>query len=158
MAGSVNKVILVGNLGQDPEIRSFQNGGKVANLRIATSETWKDRNSGERRERTEWHTIAIYSEPLVRVAEQFLKKGSKVYVEGQLETRKWQDQQGNDRYSTEVALRPFRSELHMLDGKAGSSAGDDRGNGYGAGGSPSSQPSGRPDFDDSIPFLMEWRA
>ena len=157
MAGSVNKVILVGNLGQDPEIRSFQNGGKIANLRIATSETWKDRNSGERRERTEWHTIAIYSEPLVRVAEQFLKKGSKVYVEGQLETRKWQDQQGNDRYSTEVALRPFRSELHMLDGKAGGSAGNDRGNGYGAGGSPSSQPSGRPDFDDSIPFLMEWR-
>ena len=157
MAGSVNKVILVGNLGQDPEIRSFQNGGKVANLRIATSETWKDRNSGERRERTEWHTIAIYSEPLVRVAEQFLKKGSKVYVEGQLETRKWQDQQGNDRYSTEVALRPFRSELHMLDGKAGGSAGDDRGNGYGAGGSPSSQPSGRPDFDSDIPFAMEWR-
>ena len=157
MAGSVNKVILVGNLGQDPEIRSFQNGGKVANLRIATSETWKDRNSGERRERTEWHTVAIYSEPLVRVAEQFLKKGSKVYVEGQLETRKWQDQQGNDRYSTEVALRPFSSELHMLDGKAGGSAGDDRGNGYGAGGSPSSQPSGRPDFDDEIPFIMEWR-
>ena len=158
MAGSVNKVILVGNLGQDPEIRSFQNGGKIANLRIATSETWKDKNTGERKERTEWHTIAIYSEPLVRVAEQFLKKGSKVYVEGQLETRKWQDQSGNDRYSTEVALRPFRSELHMLDGKAGGSAGDDRGNGYGAGGSPSSQPSGRPDFDDLIPFLMEWRA
>ena len=158
MAGSVNKVILVGNLGQDPEIRTFQNGGKIANLRIATSETWKDRNTGERKERTEWHTVAIYSEPLVRVAEQYLKKGSKVYVEGQLETRKWQDQQGNDRYSTEVALRPFRSELHMLDGKAGGSAGDDRGNGYGAGGSPSSQPSGRPDFDDSIPFLMECRA
>ena len=157
MAGSVNKVILIGNLGQDPEVRSFQNGGKIANLRIATSETWKDRNTGERKERTEWHTIAIYSEPLVRVAEQFLKKGSKVYVEGQLETRKWQDQQGNDRYSTEVALRPFRSELHMLDGKAGGSAGDDRGNGYGAGGSPSSQPSGRPDFDDHVPFIMEWR-
>ena len=157
MAGSVNKVILVGNLGADPEVKSFQNGGKIANLRIATSETWKDRNSGERRERTEWHTVAIYSEPLVRVAEQFLRKGSKVYIEGQLETRKWQDQQGNDRYSTEVALRPFRSELHMLDGKAGGSAGDDRGNGYGAGGSPSSQPSGRPDFDDSIPFIMEWR-
>ena len=157
MAGSVNKVILVGNLGQDPEVRSFQNGGKIANLRIATSEKWSDKATGERKERTEWHTVAIYSEPLVRVAEQFLKKGSKVYVEGQLETRKWQDQQGNDRYSTEVALRPFRSELHMLDGKAGGSAGDDRGNGYGAGGSPSSQPSGRPDFDDSIPFLMEWR-
>ena len=157
MAGSVNKVILVGNLGQDPEVRSFQNGGKIASLRIATSESWKDRNTGERKERTEWHTVAIYSEPLVRVAEQFLKKGSKVYVEGQLETRKWQDQQGNDRYSTEVALRPFSSELHMLDGKAGGSAGDDRGNGYGAGGSPSSQPSGRPDFDDDIPFAMEWR-
>ena len=157
MAGSVNKVILIGNLGQDPEVRSFQNGGKIANLRIATSETWKDRNSGERRERTEWHTVAIYSEPLVRVVEQFLKKGSKVYVEGQLETRKWQDQQGNDRYSTEVALRPFRSELHMLDGKAGGSAGDDRGNGYGAGGSPSSQPSGRPDFDDDIPFAACWQ-
>ena len=157
MAGSVNKVILIGNLGQDPEVRSFQNGGKIANLRIATSETWKDKNTGERKERTEWHTVAIYSEPLVRVAEQFLKKGSKVYVEGQLETRKWQDQQGNDRYSTEVALRPFRSELHMLDGKAGGSAGDDRGNGYGAGGWPSSQPSGRPDFDDDIPFIMEWR-
>ena len=157
MAGSVNKVILVGNLGQDPEVRSFQNGGKIANLRIATSETWKDRNSGERRERTEWHTVAIYSEPLVRVVEQYLKKGSKVYVEGQLETRKWQDQQGNDRYSTEVALRPFRSELHMLDGKAGGSAGDDRGNGYGAGGWPSSQPSGRPDFSDDIPFAPCWQ-
>ena len=157
MAGSVNKVILIGNLGQDPEVRSFQNGGKIANLRIATSETWKDRNTGERKERTEWHTVAIYSEPLVRVAEQYLKKGSKVYVEGQLETRKWQDQNGNDRYSTEVALRPFRSELHMLDGKAGGSAGDDRGNGYGAGGSPSSQPSGRPDFDDDIPFAPCWQ-
>lgn len=170
MAGSVNKVILVGNLGQDPEIRSFQNGGKIANLRIATSESWKDRNSGERRERTEWHTVAIYSEPLVRVAEQFLRKGSKVYVEGQLETRKWQDQQGNDRYSTEVALRPFRSELHMLDGRGGSGGGgggrdyDDGGSyggGYGGGQSSgpasSSQGSGqgggsRPDFDDDIPF------
>lgn len=171
MAGSVNKVILVGNLGQDPEIRSFQNGGKIANLRIATSESWKDRNSGERRERTEWHTVAIYSEPLVRVAEQFLRKGSKVYVEGQLETRKWQDQQGNDRYSTEVALRPFRSELHMLDGRGGSGGsggggrdyddGGSYGGGYGGGqsGGPasSSQGSGqgggsRPDFDDDIPF------
>ena len=164
MAGSVNKVILVGNLGQDPEIRSFQNGGKVANLRIATSETWKDRNSGERRERTEWHTIAIYSEPLVRVAEQFLKKGSKVYVEGQLETRKWQDQQGNDRYSTEVALRPFRSELHMLDGRgAGGGGGRDEGGhggggyggGYSQGGGQASggqSSGGRPDFDDDIPF------
>lgn len=170
MAGSVNKVILIGNLGQDPEIRSFQNGGKVANLRLATSETWKDRNSGERKERTEWHTIAIYSEPLVRVAEQFLKKGSKIYVEGQLETRKWQDQQGNDRYSTEVALRPFRSELTMLDGRGGpGSGGRDEGGygsgyegsgssgGYGGGRSGGGQPSGqgsggRPDFDDEIPF------
>ena len=158
MAGSVNKVILIGNLGADPEIKSFQNGGKIANIRIATSEQWKDRMTGERKERTEWHTVAIFNEGLVGVVERYLKKGSKVYVEGQLETRKWQDQQGNDRYSTEVALRPFRSELHMLDGKAGGSAGDDRGNGYGAGGSPSSQPSGRPDFDDGeIPFLMEWR-
>ena len=132
MAGSVNKVILVGNLGQDPEIRTFQNGGKIANLRIATSEQWKDRNSGERRERTEWHTVVIHSEPLVRVAEQYLKKGSKVYVEGQLETRKWQDQSGNDRYSTEVALRPFRSELHMLDGRSGGGGGG--GGGYGGGG------------------------
>ena len=104
MAGSVNKVILIGNLGQDPEIRSFPSGGKVANLRLATSETWRDKNTGERRERTEWHSVAIYSEPLVRVAEQYLRKGAKIYVEGQLETRKWQDQSGNDRYTTEVAL------------------------------------------------------
>ena len=166
MAGSVNKVILVGNLGQDPEIRTFQNGGKIANLRIATSEQWKDRNSGERRERTEWHTVVIHSEPLVRVAEQFLKKGSKVYVEGQLETRKWQDQAGNDRYSTEVALRPFRSELHMLDGRAGGggggqggrSGGDygdyDRGGPSGGGSQSGGQGGGRsgPEFDDEIPF------
>ncbi|MDN3711943.1 single-stranded DNA-binding protein [Paracoccus cavernae] len=175
MAGSVNKVILVGNLGQDPEVRNFPNGGKVANLRIATSETWKDRNSGERRERTEWHTVAIYSEPLVRVAEQFLRKGSKVYVEGQLETRKWQDQQGNDRYSTEIALRPFRSELHMLDGRGGAGGGGGAGGsggnfggggrdydnsgydggGYGgqsSGGQSSGGGSSRPDFDDEIPF------
>ena len=155
MAGSVNKVILIGNLGRDPEVRSFPNGGKVCNLRIATSENWRDRATGERKERTEWHSVAIFDENLAKVAEQYLRKGSKVYIEGQLETRKWQDQQGNDRYSTEVALRPFRSELHMLDGKAGGSVGDDRGNGYGAGGSPSSQPSGRPDFDDfpdEVPF------
>lgn len=158
MAGSVNKVILVGNLGQDPEIRSFQNGGKIASLRIATSESWKDRNTGERKERTEWHTAVIYSEPLVRVAEQFLRKGSKVYVEGQLETRKWQDQSGNDRYSTEVALRPFRGDLHLLDSKgAGGSGSGDQTNtsGYGSGGRPSNQASSRPDFDDdfdTIPF------
>ncbi|MEP5758984.1 MAG: single-stranded DNA-binding protein [Litoreibacter sp.] len=128
MAGSVNKVIIIGNLGRDPEVRTFQNGGKVCNLRIATSETWKDRNSGERRERTEWHSVAIFSEPLARVAEQYLKKGSKVYIEGQLETRKWQDQSGQDRYSTEVVLRPYTSTLTMLDGR------DSGGGGYGQGG------------------------
>ena len=117
MAGSVNKVILLGNLGRDPEVRNFPNGGKVANFSIATSETWKDRNTGERRERTEWHNISITNEALVRVAEQYLKKGSKVYVEGQLETRKWQDQAGNDRYTTEVVLRPYRGELTMLDSR-----------------------------------------
>ena len=139
MAGSVNKVILIGNLGRDPEVRTFQNGGKVCNLRIATSETWKDRNTGERRERTEWHSVAIFSEPLARVAEQYLKKGSKVYIEGQLETRKWQDQSGQDRYSTEVVLRPYKSELTMLDGRDGGGGGggygqDDRG-GYSSGSS-----------------------
>ena len=118
MAGSVNKVILVGNLGQDPEVRSFDNGGEVVNMSIATSETWKDRNSGERRERTEWHRVAIFNPGLVTVAKNYLKKGSKVYIEGQLETRKWQDQSGADRYSTEVVLRPFRSELTMLDGRS----------------------------------------
>lgn len=164
MAGSVNKVILIGNLGRDPETRTFQNGGKVCNLRIATSETWKDRNTGERRERTEWHSVAIFSEPLARVAEQYLRKGSKVYIEGQLETRKWQDQSGQDRYSTEVVLRPYRSELTMLDGRDGGGGGgggggysDDRG-GYGSGGGSQGGsggyggPSGGSDLDDEIPF------
>ena len=132
MAGSVNKVILVGNLGRDPEVRSFQNGGKVCNLRIATSENWKDRNTGERRERTEWHSVAIFSEPLARIAEQYLRKGSKVYIEGQLETRKWQDQSGQDRYSTEVVLRPYRGELTLLDGR-GEGGGQGGGGGYGGG-------------------------
>jgi single-strand DNA-binding protein len=168
MAGSVNKVILIGNLGRDPEVRTFQNGGKVCNLRIATSETWKDRNTGERRERTEWHSVAIFSEPLARVAEQYLRKGSKVYIEGQLETRKWQDQSGQDRYSTEVVLRPYRSELTMLDGRGdgggggggggnygGGGYGGDRdpgygGGDYGGGGAPAGRPSG--DMDDEIPF------
>jgi single-strand DNA-binding protein len=166
MAGSVNKVILVGNLGRDPEVRNFPNGGKVCNLRIATSENWKDRNTGERREKTEWHSVAIFSEPLVRVAEQYLRKGSKIYIEGQLETRKWQDQSGADRYSTEVVLRPYRSELTMLDGRndnAGASAGYDSiakdmgsydssspaGGGYS---SPQGQPSPLRDLDDEIPF------
>ena len=133
MAGSVNKVILIGNLGADPESRTFQNGGKVVNLRIATSETWKDRNTGERQERTQWHTVAIFSEPLGNVAERYLRKGSKVYIEGQLETRKWQDQNGQDRYSTEVVLRPYRSELTMLDGR-GEGGGGGMGGGFGGGG------------------------
>lgn len=130
MSGSVNKVILVGNLGADPEVRSFQNGGKVANLRIATSEQWKDRNSGDRKEKTEWHTVAIFSEGLVGVAERFLRKGSKVYLEGKLQTRKWQDQQGQDRYSTEVVLQGFDAKLVMLDGPQGGAGG---GGGFGGG-------------------------
>lgn len=131
MAGSLNKVMLIGNLGADPEIRSFQNGGRVANLRIATTETWKDRNTGERQERTEWHTVAIFSEGLVNVCENYLKKGSKVFVEGKLQTRKWQDQSGNDRYSTEVVLRGYDGTLTMLDGRSGGGGG---GGGYGGGG------------------------
>ena len=133
MAGSVNKVILIGNLGRDPEVRSFQNGGKVCNLRIATSENWKDRNTGERREKTEWHSVAIFSEGLVRVCEQYLRKGSKVYIEGQLQTRKWQDQNGQDRYSTEIVLQGFGSTLTMLDGR-GEGGGGGFGGGQGGGG------------------------
>ncbi|OED47852.1 single-stranded DNA-binding protein [Leisingera sp. S232] len=143
MAGSLNKVMLIGNLGRDPEVRSFQNGGKVCNLRIATSETWKDRNTGERREKTEWHSVAVFSEGLVRVCEQYLRKGSKVYIEGQLQTRKWQDQSGQDRYSTEVVLQGFGSTLTMLDGRGeggggqggggGSYGGGNQGGGYGGG-------------------------
>ncbi|WP_432201882.1 single-stranded DNA-binding protein [Erythrobacter sp. W53] len=132
MAGSLNKVMLIGNLGQDPEVRSFQNGGKVCNLRIATSETWKDRNTGERQERTEWHTVAIFSEGLVNVCENYLKKGSKVFIEGKLQTRKWQDQNGQDRYSTEVVLRGFDGTLTMLDGRQGG-GGAQGGGGYGGG-------------------------
>ncbi|MCV2870725.1 single-stranded DNA-binding protein [Defluviimonas sp. WL0050] len=170
MAGSVNKVILIGNLGADPEVRDFPSGGKVCNLRVATSETWRDRNSGERRERTEWHRVAIYNENLVRIAQQYLKKGSKVYLEGQLETRKWQDQSGQDRYTTEISLRPYRGELTLLDGRDGGSGGsydDDRGGygggssgGYGGGGqgggygggSSGGGGSSRADLDDEIPF------
>ena len=133
MAGSLNKVMIIGNLGRDPEVRSFQNGGKVCNLRIATSETWKDRNTGERREKTEWHSVAIFNEGLVRVAEQYLRKGSKVYVEGQLQTRKWQDQNGQDRYSTEIVLQGFGSTLTMLDGR-GEGGGGGFGGGQGGGG------------------------
>lgn len=127
MAGSVNKVILIGNLGRDPEVRSFQNGGRVANFTIATNERWTDRNSGERREKTEWHRVAVLNDALVGVCERYLRKGSKVYVEGQLETRKWQDQNGQERYTTEVVVRPYRGELTMLDGRG-------EGGGAGAGG------------------------
>ncbi len=167
MAGSVNKVILIGNLGRDPEVRTFQNGGKVCNLRIATSETWKDRNTGERRERTEWHSVAIFQEGLVRVAEQYLRKGSKVYLEGKLQTRKWQDQSGQDRYSTEVVLQGFDGTLVMLDGRDGGGGGSQGGGGYGGsqgsghdtpqGGGPQGDPQGGGapsprDMDDEIPF------
>ena len=148
MASSVNKVILIGNLGRDPEVRTFQNGNKLCNLRIATSETWRDKNSGERKERTEWHSVAIFSEPLAKVAEQYLRKGSKVYLEGQLETRKWQDQSGNDKYSTEVVLRPYSSTLTMLDGQSN----DDSGGGYGAPQQQQHQPQPSRDLDDEIPF------
>jgi len=173
MAGSVNKVILIGNLGKDPEVRSFPSGGKVCNFTMATSENWKDKNTGERKERTEWHRVSITSEPLVRVAEQYLKKGSKIYIEGQLETRKWQDQSGQDKYTTEVVLRPYRSELTMLDGR-NDSGGGGGGGGYSQGGGGYSQGGGggdrggysegsggggggsrdsyAPDLDDEIPF------
>lgn len=133
MAGSVNKVIIVGNLGRDPEVRSFPNGGKVVNLNIATSESWRDKASGERKERTEWHRVAIFSEPLAKIAEQYLRKGSTVYIEGALETRKWQDQSGAERYTTEIVLRPFRGELTLLGGRgdggggSGGGGGEDRG-------------------------------
>lgn len=169
MAGSVNKVIIIGNLGRDPEIRSFQNGGRVARFPVATSESWKDRNSGERREKTEWHNISVFNDGLIGVIERYVKKGSKVYLEGQLETRKWQDQQGNDRYSTEVVLRPYRGELTLLDGR-GDGGGMAAGGGYGAGGGggggydspPMREPTGGgnrgsfnpgpTDLDDDIPF------
>ncbi|QIK41386.1 single-stranded DNA-binding protein [Pontivivens nitratireducens] len=167
MAGSVNKVILIGNLGRDPEVRSFANGGKVCNLRIATSETWRDKQSGERREKTEWHSVAIFQEGLVRIAEQYLKKGSKVYIEGKLQTRKYQDQSGADRYSTEVVLQGFDGTLTMLDGRdgggSGGGGGDYGGGGgrsggggsYGGGSSSGGGASGGnygSDMDDDIPF------
>ena len=131
MAGSLNKVMIIGNLGADPEVREFQNGGAVCNLRIATSEQWKDKSSGERQERTEWHSVAIFSEGLINVAKNYLRKGSKVYVEGQLQTRKWQDQNGQDRYSTEIVLRGFNGTLTMLDGAPGSGGGSGGGGGGG---------------------------
>ena len=170
MAGSVNKVILVGNLGADPEIRSLNSGDRVANLRIATSETWRDRSSGERKEKTEWHRVVIFNDNLVKVAEQYLKKGSKVYIEGAIQTRKWNDASGQEKYSTEIVLQKFRGELTMLDGRgdnAGDSAGGGGGDygggygggggGFGGGGGQRNQGSGpREDFsadlDDEIPF------
>src|SRR6187549_3858050 len=127
MAGSVNKVILVGNLGADPEIRRLNSGDPVVNLRIATSESWRDKNSGERKEKTEWHSVVIFNDNLAKVAEQYLKKGAKVYIEGQLQTRKWQDQTGNDRYTTEIVLQKFRGELVLLDSREGSGGGGGRG-------------------------------
>ena len=163
MAGSVNKVTLIGNLGRDPEVRSTQDGMKIVNLSLATSENWKDRNSGERRERTEWHRVVIFNENLARVAEQYLRKGSKIYVEGQLQTRKWTDQNGQDRYTTEVVLQRYRGELTMLDGRGegggggyGGGGGFNQDQGYGGGGGDmggGAAPVGGPsDLDDEIPF------
>jgi single-strand DNA-binding protein len=162
MAGSVNKVILIGNLGADPEIKRTQDGRPIANLRIATSETWRDKNTGERKEKTEWHRVVIFSEGLCKIAEQYLKKGAKVYIEGQLQTRKWTDKDNIERYSTEVVLQGFNSTLTMLDGKSGggSSFGADDSSGGDFGSStPSSAPrravasAGRgSDMDDDIPF------
>ena len=166
MAGSINKVILVGNLGKDPEIRSLGSGDRVANLTLATSETWRDKGSGEPKEKTEWHRIVIFNENLVKVAENYLKKGSKVYIEGSLQTRKWSDQSGQEKYSTEVVLQKFRGELTMLDGRAGGEAGEgDYGGGQAYGGGrgggfnqgPANRGSGPresfpADLDDEIPF------
>ena len=164
MAGSVNKVILVGNLGKDPEIRRTQDGRPIANLSIATSETWRDKGTGERKEKTEWHRVVIFSEPLCKIVEQYLKKGAKVYIEGALQTRKWTDQSGVEKYSTEVVLQGFNSTLTMLDGRSGGGGGnfgsDDQGGGdFGAGGPSSAAPrravaagARNSDMDDDIPF------
>ena len=160
MAGSLNKCMFIGNLGRDPEVRSFSNGNKVCNLRLACSETWKDKNSGERREATEWVSVAIFQEGLIRVAEQYLRKGSKVFIEGKMKTRKYQDQSGADRYSTEIVLEGFGSQLIMLDGKSeGGGQGGNQGDGYGSGGSGNSgggyQGQGGASHnidDDEIPF------
>jgi single-strand DNA-binding protein len=170
MAGSVNKVILVGNLGRDPEVRSLQDGNRVCNLSLATSESWRDKNSGERKEKTEWHRVVIFNENLVKVAEQYLKKGSTIYVEGQLQTRKWTDQSGTEKYSTEVVLQRFRGELTMLGGRGdgggggggpgpdddggygGGSGGGSSGGGFGGGGGGGNRRPPGPDLDDDIPF------
>lgn len=166
MAGSLNKVMLIGNLGQDPEIKSFQNGGRICNLRIATSETWKDRQTGERKERTDWHTVVLQSEGLVGIAERYLRKGSKVYIEGQLRTRKWQDQSGNDRYTTEVSVGGMSGVMTMLDSPGGGGGGGQRSGGggdferggggsrgeIGGGAGGSGGGSFADDLDDDIPF------
>jgi single-strand DNA-binding protein len=171
VAGSLNKVMLIGNLGKDPEVRSFQNGGKVCNFSIATGETWKDKNTGEKREKTDWHNIAIFNENLVRIAEQYLKKGSKVYIEGALQTRKWQDQSGADKYTTEVVLQNFNGTLVLLDRAEGGGGGmggggqrgggggynQDDGGGYGGSGAARGGGATRPsafdsDLDDDVPF------
>lgn len=153
MSGSVNKVILVGNLGRDPEVRSMQSGDKVCNLSLATSENWKDKNTGERREKTEWHRVVLFDQRLIEVAERYLKKGSKIYVEGQLQTRKWTDQQGVEKYSTEVVLQRFRGELTMLDTRGGGGGDGGRGD-YGGGsqGDYDAPSGGGADLDDDIPF------
>ena len=163
MAGSVNKVILIGNLGADPEIRRTQDGRPVANLRVATSESWRDKNTGERREKTEWHRVVIFNEGLCRIVEQYLKKGAKVYLEGALQTRKWTDKDGNEKYTTEVVLQGFNSSLTMLDGRGGGGGAADSGDDFGASGSgmsgggrerrPAMAGAGkRDDMDDEIPF------
>ena len=159
MAGSVNKVILIGNLGRDPEVRFSQDGNKIVNMSVATSETWNDRASGERRERTEWHRVVVFNDRIADVAEKYLKKGSKVYMEGQLQTRKWQGQDGQDRYTTEVVLGRFRGELTMLDTRGGGGGGQGGGGGDHGGGDPGAEPDyaapgggGADDLDDDIPF------
>lgn len=154
MAGSVNKVIIVGNLGKDPEIRSFQNGGRVASFSVATSESWKDKTSGERKERTEWHRVSILNEALVGIAERYLKKGAKVYLEGQLETRKWTDKEGKDQYTTEVVLRPYRGELTMLDSAGGGRSSVPSNDEVPAFGPSAGSAAGgaSPELDDQIPF------
>lgn len=161
MAGSVNKVILIGNVGADPEIRRTQDGRPIANLRIATSESWRDKNTGERKEKTEWHRVVVFNEGLCKVIEQYVKKGAKLYIEGALQTRKWTDQAGVEKYSTEIVLQGFNSTLTMLDGKSGGGAGasgggDYGGDDYGSGGGGRSSGGGKPNFaqdlDDEIPF------
>jgi single-strand DNA-binding protein len=158
MAGSVNKVILVGNLGADPEIRSLTSGDRVANLRVATSESWRDRSSGERKEKTEWHRVVIFNENLVKVAEQYLRKGSKIYLEGSIQTRKWVDQSGVEKYSTEIVLQKFRGELTMLDGRGDAEQGEGGGYSGGFSSAPKAPASSAPredfsaDLDDEIPF------